>query len=329
MGNRPEGRALILLYHRVAKLRSDPWANAVTPQHFDEHLKVLRQHARPIRLQQLSQALLDGSVPDRSVVITFDDGYADNLYNAKPLLTHYRVPATVFLVTRYIGYDREFWWDELDRLLLQPGTLPEKLRLNLSGNTYHWQLGEAARYDEDTSLRHSRWRVWREAPSPRHSLYKSLWELLHPLTEGERQRVLDDLIAWAGLGSVARPSHRSLSLEEVVALDQEEIIEVGAHTVTHPALPTLPAASQREEIRWSKARLEEILRPQVTSFAYPYGSLSAETVDLVREAGFTCACSTVAKAVGPPADLFRLPRVTIKDWSGRKFTRQLLRWFSD
>src|SRR3712207_6612027 len=131
--SRPEQRSLILLYHRVAELNSDPWSLAVTPSHFAEHLKILRQQACPIRLQQLSQALSDGKLPDRSVVVTFDDGYADNLYNAKPLLERYGIPATVFLTTGYIGAEHGFWWDELGRLLLHSSWLPGMLRLQVNG----------------------------------------------------------------------------------------------------------------------------------------------------------------------------------------------------
>jgi peptidoglycan/xylan/chitin deacetylase (PgdA/CDA1 family) len=157
----------------------------------------LRRHAHPIKLQELPQGLLDNNLPDRSVVVTFDDGYADNLYDAKPLLERYDIPATVFLTTGYVGHEREFWWDELDRLLLQPGTLPGVLRLSVDGNMYQWELGEAAYYSEDTTRRRRRWRAWKDALSSRHRLYRSLWELLRPLTEGERQKVLDALLAGA------------------------------------------------------------------------------------------------------------------------------------
>src|SRR5215212_2473620 len=73
---RSEKKVLILLYHRVAQSRSDPWSLAVAPRHFAEQLEALRQRATPIRLQQLFQTSFD-DLPVRPVVVTFDDGYAD------------------------------------------------------------------------------------------------------------------------------------------------------------------------------------------------------------------------------------------------------------
>ena len=321
-------RFLILLYHRVTELHSDPWSLGVAPRHFAEHLDIVRRYAHPISLQQLSEGLLDGNLPNRSVVITFDDGYADNLYNAKPLLERYDVPATVFLTTGYIGHEREFWWDELERLLLQPGSLPKVLSLSVDGRTHRWKLGKAAYYSEDAATRRYRGRVWKYAFDSRYRLYRSLWELLHHLTEEERQKVLDELLMWASAEATVRPTHRPLSLEEVVALAQGDLVEVGAHTVMHPALPTLPPASQRDEIVRSKARLEEILGRRVSSFAYPYGSISAETVSIVREAGFACACSSIADLDGRAVDRLRLPRIEVAGWDGETFHRQFSRWFS-
>src|SRR5262245_1755138 len=141
-------RALILMYHRVTELPSDPHLVAVTPKHFCEQLEMIRKHYMPIRLQQLVEALQGGEAPKRAVVITFDDGYADNLHKAMPLLEHYDIPATVFVTAGVVGSQREFWWDELDRLLLQPGILPAKLRLKINGSTFDFQLGEASTYTE-------------------------------------------------------------------------------------------------------------------------------------------------------------------------------------
>jgi peptidoglycan/xylan/chitin deacetylase (PgdA/CDA1 family)/SAM-dependent methyltransferase len=331
-GSQTNQQALILLYHQVAELGSDPWALTVKPRHFAEHLEVLRQHANPIRLEELTQALLGGNLLHRSVVVTFDDGYADNLYNAKPLLERYNIPATIFLTAGYIGQEDEGWWNELDRMFLQPGTLPGTLHLPVNRRIYRWDLGEATYYSPYFYQGHHSWRAWEDAPGPRQALYRSLYDLLYPMAEDERRAVLDELLAWAGAKPVARTAHRFLSLEEAITLSRGGLIEVGAHTVTHPALSALPIASQRDEIRQSKDRLEEVMGRPVTSFAYPYGTqddYAAETVALVREAGFACACSAVEDTVGSSTDRFQLPRVFVQDWDGEEFAKQLLRWFND
>jgi len=303
---------------------------AVTPRRFAEHLEVLRQHARPVQLRELSQALHYGNLADRSVVITFDDGYADNLHNAKPLLERHDVPATVFVASGYVGRKREFWWDELDRLLLQPGALPERLQLIVNGNTYQWELGEAAYYTVEDFRRHRGWRAWDKSPTPRHHLYTSLYEVLRPASEEERRRKLSELRRWTVTAPARRSNHRALSLEEIDKLQEGGLLEVGAHTVTHPVLSALPPVSQRHEIGKSKARLEKILDHPVSSFAYPYGKprdYTAETVDIVRQAGFACACSGFAGLVRRSSDRFQLPRVYVRNWSGDRLARQLSRWF--
>lgn len=326
--NRFAPGSLILLYHRVARVDSDPWSLSVTPQHFAEHLEVLRKYARPLGLQQLNRDLEEGKRLHRRIAITFDDGYADNLHNARPLLERYNIPATVFVASGYVGYEHEFWWDELERLFLQPGRLPETLRLNINGSNYQWELGISAVYSEDAYQRHRRWSAdGQSPPTSRHSLYYALWQLLCPMLASDRRQVLDRLLEWAGAAPGSRPTHRSLTEAQVLALEQGELIEVGCHTVTHPFLSTLPVNLQQQEIQQSKARLEEILGHQVRSFAYPSGNYSAVTIDVVRDAGFTCACSTIHASVRRNSDRFVLPRVEVQNWDGDEFAKRLSRWF--
>jgi peptidoglycan/xylan/chitin deacetylase (PgdA/CDA1 family) len=317
-----------LLYHRVSETASDPWQLAVTPQHLDEHLQVLSTYGRLMPLRKLSAALENGMLPRRRVVVTFDDGYADNLLHAKPLLEKYDIPATVFITTGYIGEGREFWWDELDRLFLQPGELPSTLGLRVNGTDKQWAFGAAAFYDEDSHQRNRLWRAWQaDEPGPRQSVYRSLWEWMHPMREKERLSVREKLLAWAGDSGAARGTHRVLAREEITELVRGGLIEVGCHTITHPQLSALSRESQRNEIRQSKLSLEEILDEPVTGFAYPYGrecDYTPETLSLVREAGFDYSCTTSVGVVDQEADRFQLPRVQVQDMDGESFAR--LRW---
>ena len=107
------------------------------------------------------------------------------------------------------------------------------------------------------------------------------------------------------------------------------LVDIGAHTVTHPVLSLLPPAAQQAEIQGSKARLEEILGRPVTSFAYPYGlrsDYSAETVTVVKQAGFDCASSSYEDNVWRGSDRFQLPRRIVFDWDGEQFGRKLIQW---
>lgn len=314
---------LILRYHRVAQLDCDPHAVAVHPQMFREHLEILRSHYAPHRLSSVGRALEQGALPKLGVVITFDDGYADNLWEAKPALEQYDIPATVFVTTGYIGQSREFWWDELERLLLYPGTLPETLTLEIGGQALDWNLAAAARYTEDDYARYRSWN-WRHGSKPtgRHRLFRRLFRLLQPVREHARNAALQRLRTWAGAAPSVRPTHRALNLDELVQLGEGGLLEIGAHSVTHPLLSRLSAGQQAHEIRESKAFLEEIVGTRIGSFAYPYGDVG-ETAALVRDAGFASACTTSADVVFQGDDPYRLPRLYVGNWDGDEFERRI------
>ena len=329
--NRISPGTVILLYHRIADLPSDPQLLCVSPRHFAEHIEVLTQRAPVVSLQHLSRSLESRTVPKRRVVVTFDDGTVDNLYHAKPILAENDCPATVFVATGNINSEREFWWDELDRIFLQPGKLPEQLRVNIDGKLFERNLGPAALYSESEFRRDQSWNVLRnEIPGARQSIYISLFDSLRPLTSDQRRETIVELQEWSKAGSSGRHTHEILACEQIRELAGGGLIEVGAHTVTHPVLSTISVEAQRDEIRNSKLELEAILEKPVTSFAYPYGQrgdYTSATVKLVREEGFACVCSNFTGVVQPGVDRFQLPRFVVRDWSGDEFERRLKEWF--
>jgi peptidoglycan/xylan/chitin deacetylase (PgdA/CDA1 family) len=321
-------RVVILMYHRVVELPLDSHCLTVTPQHFGEHLEIIRKRYSIIGLRRLVEALEGQRLPRRAVVITFDDGYTDNLYNAKPLLERWDAPATVFVTTGHVGELREFWWDELERLLLTPGTLPEALTLEINGKNQSWELGAAAQYRDEDYEKHRRWSGERELPTRRHQLFCELMEKLRPLPQQQQQHVGDQLAGMTGKKE-SRPTHRTVSANELVHLADGDLVEIGAHTMTHPSLAAHPAGKQREEIVNSKRRLEEYLGRPVTNFAFPFGTVndySQETLEIVREAGLSGNCTTTRGLVQRTSDPFQLPRVAVRDWDGDRFTWHLKDW---
>jgi len=305
--------ALILGYHRIDDVDHDPYSLRVSVSHFAEQLAVLRRECSPISLQQLLEGLDNRQLPRQAVVLTFDDGYAGTLHYVKPLLERFDIPATVFITTGCMG--REFWWDLLARTLRSVRAFPERLCLSLDGRPYLWSAGQAIR-----------------PPGPRRELetlqkiLPSLYEWLRPLPVAERDLALSQLAQRLQLADDLAPINLSLTPEEVIELAKSNWIEIGAHSVTHPVLETLPVAQKQWEIQASKARLEELLAEPVRSFSYPNGSSGRLTRAVVQEAGFTCACTSTNDVTWRGSDRFRLPRFWIPDWGGVRFAAWLKHW---
>jgi peptidoglycan/xylan/chitin deacetylase (PgdA/CDA1 family) len=98
--------------------------------------------------------------------------------------------------------------------------------------------------------------------------------------------------------------------------------------VNHPHLPDHPMSVQQQEIDQGKQALEQYLGRSITTFSYPYGGFNKQTLQIIEQAGFSCACSTVQEMVWWRSDRFQLPRFEVKNWDGETFEKQLLAWLS-
>lgn len=307
------GEAVILLYHRIDSPARDPWGNCVTPQRFAEQLDAVRSSFEALRLDDLVDALARGTVPPRSVCLTFDDGYRDNLYEAKPLLERYSVPATVFVVSGHVGSGRNFWWDELEAALFGGSALPP-LRLELRSEVFEWAgVGE-------TDSPPPAWRAWKRPSTKRQALYTSLYWKLRGLSHDERLSVL------AGLREqIGRVEEKLLtsSGEEIRTLGLGPCVSIGAHTVTHPPLTSLTPDEQRLELGGSKQALEELLGRAVDAVSYPFSAVDDQTVAVAREAGFAYACAGGDGPVRRTSPTLGLPRLSVGDWPAEEFVARI------
>ncbi len=294
------GRTLsILTYHRVLP-EPDPMRRAEPDAKlFREQMARLKRYFRPIGLEEAVGRLQVGAaLPPRAVAVTFDDGYADNLTVAAPILREFSIPATVFVTEGYLDGGR--MWND---------TVVETCRRRTPGK---WDLRDLGLpVYELTSMDDRR---------------RTAGEILRAI----KHRSFDDRAA-----AVAALAEGGPGLPEDLMLTQEQLrelsalgVDIGAHTLTHPILATLDSAHALREIAASKARLEERLQKEVPLFAYPNGKENSDWneshVAMVREAGFKAAVTTESGVCAPGVDSFRLPRFTPWDRSTGKYLVRML-----
>jgi peptidoglycan/xylan/chitin deacetylase (PgdA/CDA1 family) len=302
----PAGPA-ILMYHRVAPPKNDPWGLAVSPAAFEAQMRWLKRRRTVLPLHEFAGLHDRGRLPRDAVAVTFDDGYACNKLVAAPILAANQVPATIFLTTGAISSPAEFWWDDLERIIA--GAQPGSVRLVVGSEYFAFQITDAV---SDESFGDNR-----------AAAHADLWRAMRELDAEARNAALVGLADRCGVGRSGRKTHRAMTRAELTDLARSPWISFGAHTVSHPPLSKLSAAEQRYEIEASRSACAALTGAEPAMFAYPYGDNNEETVRLVREAGFTVAVTTEAGTVSKSAEMLRLPRIQIGDWSEDQFAKAI------
>ncbi len=303
------GKGGILLYHRVATLDHDPWGLAVTEAHFGAHLELLRRRTSCLPLTDLLARRAAGTLPGNATAVTFDDGYADNLNAALPLLERHDIPATVFILSDFVGSDEETWWDRLEQAIFGAPKLPAEIELQAAGRLVSWRRP-----------------VGSPCETGRTQLHQQLYDCLAHADTSEREHAIESLWLQLDRRPVLRQSHRPLDATELQRLADHPLITIGAHTRTHPHLARISPERQQDELSGSKTDLEARLGQPVSIVAYPHGSYNATTTTAARAAGFAFAFTTEPRVVPHKLDPLRIPRINVEDQDGDQFAAAL-RWY--
>ena len=277
--------ARVLMYHRFG-----PGPRRLDAVAFERHLQYLVRHFEVRPLDEVARSLgSDRGVRRQPVALTVDDGYADFAEVAYPLLQRYGVPATVFVVTRFLDGNFWLWFDAVHYLVHHARATAAEVSL------------PSAHLTLDLSSAAARERAWSE-----------IGEQCLRMDPATRQAAIDALETALDVPLPALPTgdYRAMSWEQLSRLDAD-LVTVGSHTRTHPVLSRCSDEYIGHEVSLSKQEVEERLGRLVTAFCYPNGQpedYDRRCIDAVRAAGYRCA--TVAHgAVSPGADVYTLRRM--------------------
>lgn len=259
---------LVLLYHRVTKIDNDFWKIATPPELFEKEIAYLKSNYHILNLKD------DWSKADeKSVVITFDDGYVDNYRNAIPILEKYNVPATFYVCTGNIGGKEEFWWDKLVRIVF--GSLLEKIEL----------------YGETISISNY---------EGKSIAINTIHDVLKRLTGEERINELIKLASKFRSSIEESDENRTITYDELKEMDKSPLVNIGGHTVSHGCMASLSAKDAKKEIFESKEKIERIIGHEILDFSYPFGGIADRgefAPPFLEEAGYKTVATTAAGVI--------------------------------
>jgi peptidoglycan/xylan/chitin deacetylase (PgdA/CDA1 family) len=253
-----------LTYHRI--LDRDAAANpslvSAVPAEFDRQMRHLARNYRVVSADEVVAAVRSGrTLPDRAVLVTFDDGYRDFGDIAWPIMRKYGLPATVFVASDYPDHpERSFWWDRLYHAFSRAR----------ASSVSAGSLGLLRLDGYEARMRNLR----------------LVQQRVKQLPHGDGMRLVDDLCR--ALDSEIEALPRVLTWQELRELAGDGVT-IGGHTRSHAALDRLSVREVHDEVRGCHVDLARELGTAPSVFAYPFGSHDDAAVEAVRRAGFELA----------------------------------------
>ncbi len=293
-----EPRLSILIYHRVLPSYDFIQPMEVVAETFDWHMELISSHFNPLTFGEAIHHLKSGTLPPKSICVTFDDGYADNVEVAIPILKKWKVPATFFIATGFV--DGGCMWNDI---------IAETIR-QLKGQELDLAFCGLERFEIAT----------------KSQCYSALRKVLttiryFPL---DRRNEVANMIA-SLVGTLPQDLMMTKSQIKEISING---MEVGGHTVTHPILTTLTPELAREEMGQGKEELESIIGRKIRYFAFPTGKptldYSPDHIKMLPRLGFEAGVSTQWGVSNSESDIWQLPRFTPWDKTPTRFALRLM-----
>lgn len=239
---------LVFMYHRINDEVGEQLTGlTVSTENFNKQLSHFKKQFQILRLEEDW-----ASLKKTGIVITFDDGYADNFLNALPLLEKHQIPATIFVTTLNINTKNEFWWD---RLVFDYSNCNESFYLPNQSDKI----------------------------SKSNSSYKYITDFVHGMRNEDKEEWFLVFESINNIPFFHREAYRSLTNSELKSLSEHPLITLGIHTHNHYSLGNLTYDEQKEEILLSIKELDKLTTKNIKYLALPHGSYNSDTLKIAQE----------------------------------------------
>jgi peptidoglycan/xylan/chitin deacetylase (PgdA/CDA1 family) len=291
------GAGMILMFHHVRPWIDKPFApNAsleITPEFLTLTVETLRrQNVEIVSLDKLPGRLLEPQGGPPFAVLTFDDGYRDNIEYAAPLLRDLDAPWAIYVVDEFASGRGNLWWLELERAI----AASSELSITLDGRAQKFATATLKQKYATFGVLHRHLKA-----GPEEQLHRVMGDLRRDFNLDAASLVRELCADWAELRALVA-THPNVT--------------IGSHTLTHPILARCDAGKVAVEIAGSKDAIETRIGRPIRHFSFPHGdsqSAGSREFRLSRESGYETAVTTQPAHIfaSPRADLWSLPRVSI------------------
>ncbi len=307
----PRRALVVLAYHRILdigdedRFASDPELVSATVADFEWQMRFVREHFSPLTFRQVIDHQERGlELPDRSIIVTFDDGHIDNYTLAFPVLRTTGVPATIFLSTDYIGAGRPFWFDHVASILFRASEGPLELK----------SIGFRGELSDGRSRRFAASQVL---------------GALKRVKESTRLACVEELGAQAGSATATEDDPAVFAMDWAQVREMARSgIEFGSHTVSHPILANVERAQLVRELVESRKSIETHTGRPAEVIAYPIGKRFAydeAVIGACRDAGYRLGVSYESGVNEWPLPMpFELRRLAVERYTDRTMFESLL-----
>lgn len=282
----------VLFWHGVDnKINKDVETEVFEIKVFEKQIAYLNEHFEIISIEEFEKRFLDNSFTNREVVLTFDDGYANNLHIVEPILNKYALPFTVFISTEHITTG-DFFPTSVNRIITKGAGLKT---VNIPSQGLHFVLDNNQNINNTTD---------------------HISKLLKTRPLEEVREITNDLInnvseeRWLKLREKFE-SVRPMNWDEVKELSSRSNVTIGSHCMWHICCHSNHSELDiKQQIELSKKNIEEKLDRECKYFAYPNGDFTEYSNILVAK-NYSMGFSTKPYRIDSESTLETIPRIGV------------------